>query len=642
MMTFVLKADAQDYTVHSPDGKTVVRVSVKDGVRYTVERNGKVILQPAAIGLTTSLTGNGPLKVTAAKKTKADQWLRPVVRQKNAVIRDQYEQLHIRFKNRLALEWRAYNNGVAWRWISEANGTFEVLAEQADFAFRPNDPAWYPVEDEFFSHNERLYKQMRVDSIIERKALASLPALFNAGGVKVLITESGLLDYAGMWLKGDSTGMIKGIFPQYPTKTELVHDRFEVVRKRADYIASLQGAVQFPWRIMMLAEEDKDLLVNELVYQLATPSTGDFSWVKPGKAIWDWWNDNNIYGVDFRAGINTATYKYYIDFAAKYGLEYVVLDEGWSDTRNLARISKDMDMDGLARYAAEKKVGLVLWVNWEAISKPEQLQSAMAQFSSWGVKAIKVDFMQRDDQPMLQYYLRVSRAAAEHKMLVDFHGAHKPAGLQRTYPNVITFEGVYGLEQSKGDESRSIDAGHNVTFPFIRMAAGPADYTPGAMLNAQKDQWAPHWNRPMSIGTRCHQLAMYVVYESPLQMLADNPTHYYREPECMAFLAAVPSVWDSTIVLQAEIGRYILTARKAADGSWYVGGMTNGEGRTLTMDCTFLPAGKYKMQVWKDGINADRNAQDFKMEETVIDHTTRLPVVMQRGGGWAARITPMQ
>ena len=634
--TISLTAVAQEYTLHSPDGKTEVRVSVKDSVRYSVSYNGKVLLQPATIGVTTSVSKEGAWKVANTKKTTVSQLLHPVVRQKYATIPDHYDQLQINFKNRFALQWRAYNNGIAWRWLINAKGSYQVLNEEAGFALHAKDSAWYPVEEGFFSHNERLYKHLGVEDIREKKSLASLPALFDADGIKLLITESALHDYAGMWLQGNGSSTLQAVFPHYPATKKLTGDRDEHVESRENFIAKKEGPSQLPWRIVMIAPEDKDLLVNELPYQLAEPSTGDFSWVKPGKAIWDWWNYNNIYHVDFRAGINTATYKYYIDFAAKYGLEYVVLDEGWSDTRNLLKSVPDVDMEELSRYASSKNVGLILWTTWLALD--QQLDAAMDLFAKWHIKGVKVDFMQRDDQEMVNFYERVAKAAAAHKMMADFHGAHKPAGLQRTYPNVISFEGVYGMEQSKGDRTKSIGPDHNVTFPFIRMAAGPVDYTPGAMLNAQKRAWAPIGTNPMSIGTRCHQLAMYVVYESPLQMLADNPTHYYQEPECMQFLQAVPSVWDTTIALQASIGNYILTARKAGNGDWYVGGMTNYSPRTLTLDCSFLPEGSYKMFVWKDGINADRNAQDYKMEEMTIDKNSKIPVVMNIGGGWAARI----
>lgn len=631
-----MAAVAQEYTLRSPDGKTELRISVKDSIRYALSYNGKALLQPAIVGLSTSIAPDGPWKVASTKTSTVSQLLHPVVRQKFATIDDHYDQLQLNFKNRFALQWRAYNNGIAWRWLVNTKGAWQVTNETANFSFQPKDSAWYPVEDGFFSHNERLYHHLAINQIKEKQSLASLPALFSVDGVKILVTETALLNHAGMWLKGDGGNTIHAVFPNYPIKKVATSDRDEHVETRENFIAKKEDAAELPWRIVMIAPEDKDLLVNELPYQLAAPSTGDYSWVKPGKAIWDWWNNNNVYGVDFRAGVNTATYKYYIDFAAKYGLEYVVLDEGWSDTRSLLKVAPDMDMEELSSYAAAKKVGIVLWANWLALD--HELDASLNLFSKWGVKGIKVDFMQRDDQQMVNFYERVAQAAAAHKMLVDFHGAHKPAGLQRTYPNVISFEGVYGLEQSKGDDSKSISPEHNVTFPFIRMAAGPADYTPGAMLNAQKDDWAPHWTNPMSMGTRCHQLAMYVVFESPLQMLADNPTHYYKEPECMQFLQAVPTVWDTTLVQQASVGNYILTTRKATNGDWYVGGMTNFSARTLTLDCSFLPEGTYTMHIWKDGINADRNAQDYKMEEITVDRNSKVPVVMNIGGGWAARI----
>ncbi|MET7000440.1 glycoside hydrolase family 97 protein [Chitinophaga defluvii] len=631
-----MMATAQEYMLQSPDGKTTVRILVKDSIQYSVLRDGKVLLQPATISLSTSFFKSGVWKPSGSKKTAVQQVLQPVVPQKSSHIVDHYAQLQIGFKNQVDLQWRAYNNGVAWRWVIRHKGEYEVISEKAGFALQPKDTAWYPVEDGFYSHNERLYRRLTVDELRDKNKLGSLPALFSAGDKKLLITESGLLNYAGMWLEGTGTGNVAAVFPHYPSKLEITSDRDEVVRSREPYIARENGAAQLPWRIVMIAAEDKELLTNQLAYQLAVPSTGDYSWVKPGKASWDWWNANNVYGVDFRAGINTATYKYYVDFAAKYGLEYIILDEGWSDTRNLLKTIPDIDMEALSAYAASKNVGIILWTSWVVLD--QQLDAALDLFAKWGIKGIKVDFMQRDDQVMVNYYERVAKAAAARKILVDFHGAYKPAGLQRTYPNVLSFEGVYGMEQNKVDQTKSIAPPHNVTFPFIRMAAGPVDFTPGAMLNAQPGDWAPHWSSPMSIGTRCHQLAMFVIYESPLQMLADNPVHYYKEPECMEFLQHVPAVWDTTIALQAQLGEYILTARKALNGDWYVGGMTGTAARTLTLDCSFLGEGAYELHIWKDGINADRNAQDFKVEQLTINKNSKIPVAMTTGGGWAARI----
>jgi alpha-glucosidase len=462
-----------------------------------------------------------------------------------------------------------------------------------------------------------------------------LPALFDVQGYKLLLTESDLFNYAGMWLRGNGNGGVKGVFPYYPKRKEIQGDRNELVPEREDFIASLNGRQSLPWRVLMISREDADLLTNQLVYQLASPSEGDYSWVKPGKVQWDWWNANNIRGVDFRAGINNETYKYYIDFASTYGIEYVILDEGWSDTRDLMKESPDIDIAELSAYASDKGVGIILWTNWLALDG-ELLEPTLDQFAKWGIKGIKVDFMQRDDQEMVNYYIKVSEAAAQRKMLVDFHGAYKPTGLYRTYPNVVTYEGVLGLEQSKGSDI--VDPEHNETIPFIRMVAGPMDYTPGAMLNAQKDNWKPVWSKPMSMGTRVHQLAMFVVYESPLQMLADNPTHYYEEPEAMEFLKEVPTAWAETIPLQAQIGDYVLVARKAKNGDWYIGGMTDWLERELNFNLSFLDDGEYTMQVWKDGINADRNAQDFKMEMIDINKNSIVIADMAKGGGWTAII----
>jgi alpha-glucosidase len=372
-----------------------------------------------------------------------------------------------------------------------------------------------------------------------------------------------------------------------------------------------------------------------MVYKLASPGRiEDVSWIKPGKVAWDWWNDNNIYGVDFKSGINTETYKYYIDFASKYGLEYIILDEGWYYLENVLKIKEQIDVKELIRYGKEKNVGIILWVTWKALD--DKLIEALDAFSQWGAVGIKVDFMQRDDQWMVEYYYRVAREAAKRHLLVDFHGAYKPTGWLRTYPNVLSSEGVKGLENCKW--SADIDPEHDVTLPFIRMVAGPMDYTPGAMINANKKNFNFVFSEPMSQGTRCHQLGMYVVFESPLQMLADNPSNYYREPECMKFLSAVPSVWDETRILSAKVSDYVLTARRNGD-VWYLGGMTDWDPRILRAKLDFLDAGEYTIEIWKDGVNSERHASDYKYETLPVDKTSEIEVKMAPGGGWAAIIT---
>ena len=374
-----------------------------------------------------------------------------------------------------------------------------------------------------------------------------------------------------------------------------------------------------------------------MVYKLSTPlQLKDTDWIRPGKVAWDWYNANNIYGVDFESGINTETYKYYIDFASKYGLEYIILDEGWYDikTNDLIHPVKDIDMEALAAYGREKNVGLILWVTWKALE--DQFEEALAKFSAWDIKGIKVDFMQRDDQWMVRYYEKVAKRAAEYKMLVDFHGSYKPSGLRRAYPNVITREGVRGLEQNKW-EGQMANPEHNVELPFMRMLTGPMDYTPGAMVNAQKKNYAPIWDRPMSLGTRCHQLAMYVVYESPLQMLADSPSHYLKEEECMEFLSVVPAIWDDTRVLHGRFGQDVAVARRNGD-EWYVGAMTNWDQRDLEIDFSFLGDGEFTIELYQDGVNAARYASDYKKITKKVTKDTKETIHLAPGGGWAARI----
>ncbi|OQP64189.1 alpha-glucosidase [Niastella vici] len=622
------------YTINAPDKTLSVQVTVSDSIYYQVMRNGNVLTEAAALSFTTDQNAAG-FRVSKAMAGTHSGILTPVVWQKAKTIADDYSSLRLDFSNKLSMEWRVYKNGIAWRWINNLAKACKVTDELATLNPGPEARAWYPQEDGFFSHNERQYRKYRVGDIDAGK-LASLPVLFETKGAKLLLTESGLFNYAGMWVQGDGKGSIRGVFPHYPREKKIEGDRSELVVSREDFIAKIKGPQNFPWRIVMVAKDDGELLTNQLPYLLGTPPApgSDYSWVKPGKVQWDWWHYNNIYNVNFRAGINNDTYKYYIDFAAKYHLEYVLLDEGWCDTRDLFKQSKHINIEELAAYAHSRNVGLLLWTSWLVLD--QQLDRALDQFEKWGIKGIKVDFMQRDDQDMVNYYEKVSKAAASHKLMVDFHGACKPTGWSRTYPNVMTSEGVLGNEISKFSDV--IDPEHTLTIPFIRMAAGPMDFTPGGMLNVQKNAFAAQPAEPMTLGTRCNQMAMYVMYESPLQMLCDIPTHYYREPECMEFLQAVPAVWQQTIPLTAAIGEYAAIARQAANGDWFIGAMTNWTAREITVDLSFLGDGKYKMHIWKDGLNADRKAKDFAMDTIEADKSSALTIKMAPGGGYVARL----
>ena len=387
---------------------------------------------------------------------------------------------------------------------------------------------------------------------------------------------------------------------------------------------------------MGIAEKDGDLISNQLVYLLAKPSqVQDTSWIKPGKVAWDWWNALNIDNVDFKSGVNTQTYKYFIDFAARYGIQYIVLDEGWYKLGDVMSVVPEVNMEELSAYAKQKNVGLILWVVWKSFD--DKFDEAFNQFEKWGIKGIKIDFMQRNDQKLIDFYFRTCREAAKRKMLVDFHGGQVQITMTRTWPNMISGEGVRGMEWSKW--SAESEPAHNLTLPFTRMFLGPMDYTPGAMLNATKTTFAPIHERPMAMGTRCHQLAMYVVFESPLQMLADSPSNYLREPEAMEFLGPVPTVWDETKVLDAKLGEYVLLARRSGK-DWYVGAMTNWTGRDLEVDLSFLPKGTLSMDSYQDGVNADRFASDYKRAKSKVTSSQKLKITLAPGGGWAARIHP--
>lgn len=614
----------------SPDGSIQVGLSIStQEISCEISLNRERLLLINGINLTGDITDNS-LVLKKSSRGHHKESLHPIVMQKSEAITDEYNSLALSFSSGKTLELRAYDNGVAYRWIVNMNEPWKVTDENAMFNFGGNAIIWYPHEDSFYSANEQKFTLMTMDELGVGK-LASLPTLFAIGDTKVLLAESDLLDYAGMWLESAEEGAMKAVFPHYPKSLEKSGDRDEFVRDREDYIARYEGNVYFPWRVIEIARADKDLLSNTLVYQLASPSQGDFSWVKPGKAQWDWWNDWNLTGVDFTPGVNTETYRYYIDFASANGIEYVVLDEGWSQRDSLLNINPDVDVPGLIKYAAEKNVKVVLWCTWLRLDAC--LEEAFSKFEEWGAAAAKVDFMSRDDQPMIQYYTRVAECAAKHHLLVDFHGCCKPAGLYRTWPNVITFEGVYGLEQSKGDQSKTIGPDHNVILPFTRMVAGPMDYTPGSVCNAHKEQWAPDYHSPMGMGTRCHHMAMYVIYESPLQMMCDSPSHYLEEPESLDAIKSIPTVWRKSIPLDSKVGEYVMMAREAADGTWYIGGMTNSNARKKTISLDFLPEGEYLATIYADGPNSDTNANEFTVLKHIVTRDSTLDITLHSEGG---------
>lgn len=638
LFSIVSSATAKTYDLFSPDKKIQLRVQVGEKINWCLFHNNEELISNSPVSMTIDagkILGNNA-RVKDVQKRTVDEILSPVVPVKSKTISDHFNEMTLQFNDGFALIFRAYDDGVAHRFKTDFENQIKIFAEEAAFNFTKDFFIYFPEEESFFSHSERLYLHIPISQVTPEK-MCSLPALVELdSGKKIAITEADLADYPGMYLTGTESvsTSLRGKFPCYALETEQQNDRNVPATKRADYLAETKGNRLFPWRVLILAETDGDLLTNQMVYKLAPPlQLKDTSWIKPGKVAWDWWNWNNVYGVDFRAGVNTETYKYYIDFASKYGIDYIILDEGWYKLGDLFAVVPEIDIEEIVNYGKQKNVGVILWVIWKTLD--DQLTEALNQFQKWGVKGIKVDFMQRDDQWMVNYYERIAREAAKRHLLVDFHGNFKPTGLRRAYPNVLTREGVKGLENYKWSDQPSLE--HNLTLPFIRMLAGPMDYTPGAMLNATREHFKPVYQRPMSLGTRCHQLAMYVVFESPLQMLADSPSNYLSESECLEFLSHVPTTWDDTRVLNAKVSEYVILARKHGD-EWYLGAMTNWTPRDFTLVLSFLGEGSYTAEIYQDGVNADRVAIDYKKVVKTVGANDKLDIHLAPGGGWVARL----
>jgi alpha-glucosidase len=624
----------------SPDGRIEVVIRADEKLTYDVSWKGKPLLASATLALDVDHVRLGVApQLERATRTSVDGHVTPPVPQKAAVLVDRHNELRLDFAGGYAVVFRAFDQGVAYRFETALpHDQVKVFGEEATFAFADATTAYVPLEESFFSHNEPLYQHLELGAVSPAMR-ASLPAVVETGaGPKVAIAESDVEGYPGLWLAGTSGPGLAATFPPYPLEEKALRDRDVKVSRAADYIAVTRGTRTYPWRLLAIAPTDADLVTNSLVYLLARPSeVTDTSWIRPGKVAWDWWNDRNLAGVPFKPGVNTDTYKAYIDFAARYGLEYVILDEGWYKTGDLLTVVPAIDMPALVAYARAKKVGLILWVVWKTLA--DQLEPALAEFERWDIKGLKIDFMQRDDQRVVDWYHEVCRALAARHMLVDFHGGVRPALMTRTWPNILSTEGVKGLEHDKW--SKLSDPAHTTLLPFTRMLLGPMDYTPGAMLNATQEAFKIDFHRPMSLGTRCHQLGMYVVFESPLQMLADSPTNYEREPEAMEFLRFVPTTWDETRVLAAKMGAYVVVARRRGD-DWYLGALNDWTARAVDVDLGFLPGGKrdWEMVSWSDGPDANTDGQSFRRASTVVGRETVLHVGLAPGGGLAARISP--
>ena len=638
-------AQAKNYQLRSPDGQTVVTIEAGKQLSWAVTHNGQQVLAPSALSMTVGgkTIGDNPSVRSARTETVRGTINAPFWRQ--ARIEQSYNQLSLNLKDGWSVVFRAYDGeGVAYRFTSTSVKKGErVTAERAEFNFDRDYTAYVPYssggkDNPYRTSFESQYtiaplSAFRSDEVAFSPLLVCLDK-----GLRVEITDSDIESYPGMFLrKGTGTSLV-GDFAPVPDKVRETPTRGQVVVDAyTDYLAvigenaSKKAPRCFPWRLLAIAENDAALPTNNLVYLTASPSrVDDTSWIKPGKVAWDWWNWWNITGVDFEAGINTDTYKYYIDFASAFGIEYVVLDEGWSGKLDIMQVNPDIDLEELCRYAASQNVDLVLWAVCYVLDK--DLEKACQTYADMGIKGFKIDFMDRDDQTVTEMLYRIAEACARHHLLVDYHGMYKPAGMNRTWPNVLNFEGVWGLEQMKW--SRDDMVTYDVTFPFIRMLSGPVDYTQGAMRNALKREYVPNNNNPMSQGTRARQVAEYVIFDSPFVMLCDNPSAYLKEIETTEFISLFPTVWDETRVLQGEIGQYIVTARRK-DDIWFIGGLTNWNARdiTLSLDALFK-GGSKNAGLYRDGVNATRNASDYRFERITVDADEPFTVHLAPGGGF--------
>lgn len=638
------------YQLESPDKKLQTVVTIGDDIRFSMTHEGSEVLASSPISMTLQngvVLGEKP-RVSKVMRGVADKSI-PSPLYKKSEVQDVYNEVTFAFRGNYGLVFRAYNDGLAYRFTTKMKDSIVVVDEEAYFNFPADYSAFAPYvnntkatfEEQYMNSFEQPYVYEPITKL-NSKRLMFLPLLVELeGGKKLCITEADLEDYPGMFLNNSTTQpALKPVFAPYPkVKKQGGHNNLQMlVEEREHYIAKTKGTRSFPWRAFVVSAEDRQLADCDMVYRLASPCrVKDLSWIKPGKVAWEWWNDWNIDGVDFRAGINNDTYKYYIDFASEHGIEYVILDEGWAVNlkADLMQVIPEINLQELVDYGKSKNVGIILWAGYYAFDR--DMENVVKHYAEMGVKGFKVDFMDRDDQEMINFLYRAAETCARYQMMVDFHGICKPTGLQRTYPNVINYEGVYGLENLKWAAQTHDMPKYDVTIPFIRMLAGPMDYTQGAMRNAIRSNYFPVNSEPMSQGTRCHQLATYVIFESPLNMLCDNPSNYRREAECTNFIADIPTVWDKTVALDGKVGEYVAIARQHGN-EWYVGALTNWDARELTLDLSFLGEGNYTLELFKDGINADRAARDYKKEVLPVPADRKLKIKMAPGGGWAAKI----
>ena len=639
-----LAAKEKKYVLSSPDGTLKVEISAGNELVYQVMHGNDTILSHSNIALVLedgTIVGRTPRITGERRKKIKDNIESPFYRFKEFVATG--NELDLKLKGGFGIIFRAYNEGVAYRFYTTQSSDIIIKEEQAEFNFKEDYTAYLP-----YTTNDKQPMAMAFQNVYDitplskaQPKLAFLPVTVDCGSVKLTLLESDLEAYPGMFVQSQQGKYgLKGVFAPYPAKTDFYPWRKqEYVTETTDFISRSRGSRSYPWRVLAITEKDTDMPVNNLVYALASPNRiGDTSWIKTGKVAWDWWNDWNLKGVPFKAGINMDTYKYYIDFASRNGLEFIVLDEGWYDPKSgdMLTVIPELDLPELIVYGKSKGVEIVLWTVFNVLDS--QLEAACKKYADMGIKGFKVDFLDRDDQTAVEMVYRIAEMTARYKLTLDLHGIYKPTGINRTYPHIINFESVFGMEEVKWTDIKNNMPLYDVTFPYIRMMAGPVDYTPGAMRNATKADWRAMYYTPASMGTRCHQLAAYIVHDSPFTMLCDAPTNYLNEQECVDFIASLPVEVDSTFIASGELGKYIVTVRKK-DVNWYIGGMTNWDERDVQLDFSFLPEGmSYTAVLFKDGVNANKQAEDYRKETICINKDSRLTLHLASGGGFAMKL----
>lgn len=655
-----ISLNARQFKLSSPDGNLVTNVSVKDKIEYDIWYKGKNILEPSFLSmkLKDGQTWGIQPRLRAVRTRFIDNSYKSPI-YKRSQVQDIYNELELEFRGDYRIIFRVYDDGVAYRFATSCSEPFTVKDEEAIFNFPEESKAYVSYvrengyhadnmtnegtfEEQFFKSFVNTYEQIYLKEW-QNKRLAFMPLLVDVNGVKICLTEADLLNYPGMYLNiPDGSESLEGVFAPYPKDLKQGGSEMlqEVVLSRENYIAKCEPGAKFPWRTLIVVDKEYKLLDNDMVYRLSTPCMlSDISWIKPGKSAWEWWNNAGLYGVDFKAGMNDETYKYYIDFAYENGLEYVLIDAGWYENGNIMKPVETLNLSELINYANNKDIGLILWTGCYPFK--QQMEEVCKYYSDLGIKGFKIDFIDRDDQAMVQFHYKAAEIAAKYRLVLDFHGTYKPTGLQRTFPNVLTFEAVQGLEHMKWASPRVDQVTYDVIMPYIRMVAGPLDYTQGSMRNASRKNYKPVYAEPMSQGTRVRQMAEYVLFESPLSMLCDSPCNYAKEPECTNFITRIPTVWDDSKALDGKISEYAVIARKK-DDVWYVGGINNWTPRVIDVDLSFLGKGAFLAEIFKDGINAGEIARDFKKEQIEIYSGQKLSIRMESGGGFVIKITPQK